>query len=537
MKLRPIHPDARVFLAALALCIVVALPGAFTRGTYWDATVGNIHQAVFLHETGFDYHRLFFEEPQYGYGGARTYPFSIYPPAQAALMAVVRHPAAWIALNHLAGFLLAAGCALTAFRIVRENFPALDPRLAAAALATNPFFLSQASAINMEISVLLGGMLGLRAFLRGRAWRAAGWLVAACWIKQSLLPLILVLGVAQLLRARRWRDVPAALGFFAAYKGFTAMEIWGASTLHQAGVVDWNMQSQRLLSWRDIVDFTWITFSRVPDLMLMAFACLIPGIPLLLAAIVAGGLRAPPGLVSRLRGLRDGLRARPALVIGAGCALLALAANLLIKINLPRYVFSAMPGLFLGMVGMLALLPRRVSSGLLALWAALNLVNLHGWIPRTVFSPMAEARGEVPEHLRANGFILERSLEWFADERLQARAARLIEEKYPGRVVVTHWPLMHQFVSPWCGYVRQPLRVMASHWHSMGWAGVRHYWHVYGNETARAGVDPKTFLWVWTDNVFSRPEPSPAGRRTLETLREGNLKIEFYEYDGWPVAK
>ena len=66
---------------------------------------------------------------------------------------------------------------------------------------------------------------------------------------------------------------------------------------------------------------------------------------------------------------------------------------------------------------------------------------------------------------------------------------------------------------------------------------MRHYWHVYGNETARAGVDPKTFLWVWTDNVFSRPEPSPAGRRTLETLREGNLKIEFYEYDGWPVAK
>ncbi len=538
MRLPPCSETARVFLAALLVCILAGLPRSFTRGTYWDGSVGVMNQSLFLHDTGMDYGRLFYQEKQYAYGGARTYPFSIYPPAQAVLMAATRSPALWLGLNHLLHFAAAAGCVALMFRLVREHLPGINPRLAAGVMVTNAFFLSQANAINLEMPVMLCCVLALRAFLRERPGRAAGWIVAASLVKASLLPFALSLGVLQLLRARRWREALAALPFFAFVWGYRKMEVLGSRGFPGNDLSkDWTLQTGRLTTWRDAVDFTWLSFSRVPDLVLMAGICL----ALCTAAALWRAGRAardqPGGAVARAVAAWRGLSDRPWLLIAAAAGANALLFNLLVKINLPRYLFTQLPPLLLGMFALLALLPRRVGGVVLGGWIALNLLNLHGWIPRTFFGPIAAARGETPEHLRANGFILERSLEWFADERLQARAARLLEEKYPDRIVVAPWPLLHHFASPWYGYVRTARPVMASHWHAMGWAGVRHYWEVYGDERARAGADPARFLWVWTDNVFSKPEPSPERRRTLETLREGDVQIEFYEYDGWPAPR
>lgn len=316
------------------------------------------------------------------------------------------------------------------------------------------------------------------------------------------------------------------------------MEELGSRGLHQNDLSkDWSFQTQRLASWRDAVDFTWLSLSRTPDLVLMAGACMVLCSAAALWRAGRAAANRPGRLGARFVAAWRGLSDRPWLLIAAAAGLNALLFNLLIKINLPRYLFVNFPPLLLGMFALLSALRRRTASAALGLWIALNLVNLHGWIPRTVFGPIAAARGEVPEHFRANGFILERSLEWFADERLQARAARLLEEKYPDRIIVAPWPLLHHFASPWYGYVRTARPVLASHWQAMGWAGVRHYWQEYGRTGVRAVADPSKFLWVWMDNVFSKPEPSPVRRRTLETLREGDLRIEFFEYDGWPVPR
>mgnify|MGYP003586006103 CR=1 FL=1 len=538
MRLFPRTETARVFLAAMLACIVAGWPESFTRGTYWDGTVGVMHQAVFLHETGMDYSRLFYQEAQYAFGGARTYPFSVYPPAQALLMSATRSPALWLALNHLLVFAAAAGCVTLMFRIVRQHLPGVNARLAAAVMVSQAFFLSQANAINLEIPVMLGGTLALHAFLGRRPWAAAGWLVAASLIKLSLLPFALVLGAIQLLRARRWREALAALPFFALVWGFRKIEAVGSRGFHMNDLSkDWSFQTQRLTTWREVIDQTWLSFSRVPDLVLMAGACLVLcGVAALWHAMRAGRSQ-PGGTDAKALAAWRGLSERPWLLIAAAAGGNALLFNLLIKMNLPRYLFVNFPMLLPGMFALLALLPRRWSSAALGLWLAVNLINLHGWIPRTVFGPIAIARGQQPEHLTANGFILERSLEGLADLRLQTRAARLLEEKYADRIIVAPWPLLHQFASPWFGHVRKPLRVMSSHWPSLGWAGVRQYWYVHGAEEARRGVDPSQFVWVWMDNVFARPEPSEQGRRTIETLREGDLKIEFFVYDDWPVPK
>ncbi len=538
MRLIPRNETTRVFLAAMLVCIVAGLPRSFSRGTYWDGSVGVMHQSLFLQETGMDYARLFYQEGQYGYGGARTYPFSVYPPAQAVLMAATRSPALWLALNHLLQFAAAAGCVTLMFRMTREHLPGVNPRLAAGVMVSQSFFLSQANAINLEMPVMLGCTLALHAFFGRRPWTSAGWVMAATWIKLSLMPFSLVLGVVQLLRARRWREAFAALPFFAVVWGFKKMSALGSRGFHQNDVSrDWSFQTQRLATWRDAVDFTWLSLSRVPDLVLMAGACLVLCTAAALWRAAKAAKEQPGGADAKALAAWRGLSDRPWLLIAAAAGLNALLFNLLVKINLPRYLLINFPMLLIGVFALLAFLPRRWSATALVLWIALNLVNLHGWIPRTVFGPIAAARGEVPEHLRANGFILERSLEWFADERLQARAARLLEEKYPDRIAVAPWPLLHHFASPWYGYVKTPRPVMASHWQSMGWAGVRHYWRVYGPAKAREGVDPGRFLWVWTDNVFSKPEPSADRRRTLETLREGDLTIRFFEYDGWPEAR
>ena len=518
-----------VFLISLAVLVLSGLPHPFTWPSYWDGTVGPMAQAVWLHQHNFDYHALVHEVPGYFWGGPRVYLWSVYPPFLALIMRLTGSPAVFFPVIHLLHYLMAAGCVVIATDLARRFAPRVPVWVAPVLMLSHPFFLTQAAAVNLEMPVLLCALLAIRAYWSDRIPASLLWTLAGCAVKASILPVAVAAAVAFLVaRARGPDGVFRAVALGAPYALMYVLAILEKFLVHMPGDDADPFAWERLLQWQAWVVMGSQALGRTPDLILAGLGLLFTGLVLAARAL-------------RDRGCPWSER-RAALELPvwllAGCGLL-IVVNICLPRVLPRYSFSFYPILLCGFL-LVSARVRPAAWGVAAgLWVGLNLSNLHGAVARACERATAPLLwgGRTPpsEAVANNGHILERSFECREDIALQQEVARVLKSEFPDRIIVTTWPLLHQFRNPWFGHVGKRLNVMASHRPGMQWDGVESYWAFEKANPDHGGRAPGDFVWVWTDNVFAHPRPQEAARIPLREVRVGQRTALIFTYSDWPV--
>ena len=143
------------FVSALLLPFVIVAfdPEFFRQPPYWDSVIGVIRESLWLLDNQWDYKKLFFEEPGFSAGGARTYGLSLYPLLASILIASLGPSAAYTVL-HLLSLLTGAGVAYYFTSMLQKaGYRPSEAWLFSLALICWPLFRTQSVAINMEIFI------------------------------------------------------------------------------------------------------------------------------------------------------------------------------------------------------------------------------------------------------------------------------------------------------------------------------------------------------------------------------------------------
>ncbi len=175
-----------------------------------------------------------------------------------------------------------------------------------------------------------------------------------------------------------------------------------------------------------------------------------------------------------------------------------------IIIILPRYFLLCLPVLLFGLISLMVRYFKRtwlIRSGILIL-TGLFLYNLSGRL--------------YPAYPKNDGFILERSLEYMDDMRLNIQLAKRLEEKYADTTIITSWPYIQMLVLPQLGYVTKPLNAVTI-------SGPLSY----GPFTKAAAT--KDTVWVYGPNCFSGMYGYyPHEDELVETISKGERQVVIF---------
>lgn len=417
---------------------------------YWDAAMGLFYEADFLVRSGFDYRRLWLQEPQFLRGGPAIYLLSVLPTFIALLTTALGEPERVFLAYRLFTMGCAAAAILGVFAWVRPRAGGLAAACVAAALATSPPFAVQMELLGMETPLAAATLLVAWLACRERHFAAAACAVGAFLLKPSGLMVCasLVAYVAAstallwTVRDPRWRK-GRLLGLSAA----------GATLALLLAAV---RRLQYLPNHDEVVGF----FDLQRGLRLLADSALwcpdVAALVLLAALVSAGWLvaraRRPesPGLLAALRALA----VEEPVVLFAWTLLLGGLAGYAYTYVLPRYfvLVLTLAAIVLGRLGFASARVRPVGALAAALLVAVNLWNADGRLYPQIAGDQASDR--------RTGAILERSREYLADHRANIRACEILAEN-PRRVVIAPNPFVHFLSIPSLGYVREPLEGFA----------------------------------------------------------------------------
>jgi hypothetical protein len=427
----------RIF--ALAFVIVGAVHAECAQDPpYWDALMGAFAQGHWLATRSFSPITLMRDAGAFDDGGACVYPFSAYPWIVGALEAGGLAPSTVFLVLHLVSFAAAAAIVAALFELARD---AVGPGLAAlvaAALMAQPMFRALACQMNMDMPLAACTLLSVLALARGRFRAACAWSIAALLVKPTAIILIGANIAALALRLVRpawfgaqedgtWkRRVRVALIVHACLFAVFVAELAVASHFDKStpGVTLFGGTAQFL------VRRLW----TLPEF----------GIALGLFLLFA------PWIGARVaRGGADPLE------IDLGLLLLSFTGFYCQYENvLPRYFLQVWPALLAALVlcGLRQLrVPRRSIGALLVLFAAFGIVNAHGRFHPTRWAEWREPGS--PRPLVSNdGWLLERSMEYRDDLRLDLELARRLEP-HRGELVTAGWPVLQLLAIPRLGYV------------------------------------------------------------------------------------
>jgi hypothetical protein len=175
---------------------------------------------------------------------------------------------------------------------------------------------------------------------------------------------------------------------------------------------------------------------------------------------------------------------------------------------LPRYFLYSLPFLLYGAVAgvqAVAIKPYRI-AGLLMLTGGMFLANLRGQY--------------YPAVTTHDGFLLERSLEYLDDMRLNISLAKRLETQYYDVTIVTSYPYAHMFALPEMGYVTRPLAAVTID------GPLRH-----GGAAYRAALAASTrdTVWVYAPNCFSsRYAYYPHEDRLIEAVSHAGRQVLIF---------
>lgn len=516
-RLVPVH----VFAAAACLLLVVHADALFDP-PYWDTLVGPFPQGLWLARNGFDVVGLLTEQPTCPQGGPNVYPFSVYPLLVASLYAVELAPPGVFFVLHLVSIASAATCAAASYSIARRNLDAPLAVLATLTLVSAPLFQSLATQLNMDMPLCACTCLALDALDRQRCASAWGWALAALLVHPRGVVVVLAqcvaFGVCAVWpsRARRmlWSEPEAASRlarrWAAAHLGL--LVLFGAELLLQAEL---STMMPHVGAFAGFAAFVRTALVLLPEFGVL-FGCAV------IAALL--GLRASAGWRA----------------FHLACFVLAFLAFFgQVTTCLPRYFLQAYPHVLLILLGLLPRTPRATAcgAGLLALAILANGINHAGRLYAPVPSGWS-VPGRAAEGLPSNdGHVLERSMEYRDDLRLNLDIARHLEHLDRGRTVVAaNWPLPYLLAVPEFGYVTRAWRTSSQNLPlSFDALGIP-FRDLYDTSVRpyrkRLDVD---VVWVLVPNVFVLPRLAVQPRIDVVTavLERGEHRAFVLRRVGW----
>ncbi len=148
------------FALCVFLFLIVSKFNVLFYPPYGDAIGGPFIEGWWLAKHNFDYVQLF-HQPGYNFGGPKVYMFSIYPTYLAILLKLIPYTKAFLVVNHLIVYLMAALTVAFTREIILRDHDTRVATLTSLVLLALPIFQSQTEAINMELPYLFFSIISV----------------------------------------------------------------------------------------------------------------------------------------------------------------------------------------------------------------------------------------------------------------------------------------------------------------------------------------------------------------------------------------
>jgi hypothetical protein len=458
---RHIKPNEFVVVFLVALVALLAFrPESLFNPPYWDAILGPFYEGYWLADHNFDYVWLARYEPDYGKEGARVYFFTIYPGIQAILAKVIPEVGPRLFILHMITRLLAAGAVSSFYRLLRRTFSVSYAVMGALVFVSCPLFLSQVTMINMEIFLVIATLAAWNRFLDGRHIQAAVCMIAAYAVKFSSVYVACGFLALYVLTQLKTKKDLLRLAFYAAPLGFFFVQSILGSFLFtdplQGGGLDLeNFQQKKL------VPIVKSMYTQSPVLFMMAaLSLLVAAVYVVVVVFSRIELRARWLSWGPWNNLRAVIAEHASVFLCLGLGVVFAFVSISYGHFLPRYFFLQLPMTLTPFFLVGRFRKNQLMMPICISLIAVQVINHRGFIDRKLSDVHEDGN---------NGFILERSMEYEADMKMNREMCRWLEEHYADTPIIASWPITHMLTDPRLGYVTKPMHVVcatrsAYHW-------------------------------------------------------------------------
>jgi hypothetical protein len=467
--------DTKPFLIAVFTYLFLTKFEILFYPPYGDAIGGPFAEAIWLSHNNFNFVGLF-HQPDFIHGGPKVYLFTFYPAYLAFLMGIMPSVKTFLFVNHLLVFLYAAVIIAYFRKIAGLITDDKKSMLMALLILSLPIFQSQAEAINMEIPVLLFGVLSIHALMHKRIKAACLFSIVAVMVKGYAITIagtVFVVGMMlfffdEKLRFRFQTIFWSVLAFAA----LMAQGLASYAVFNEGGEVDMIGLFQGWDSFK-IFLLTYAYFAAAAGFLAIFLMDCFKQKRSFSQALAQSISKHYSGLV----------------IFAAAAAWYVVFLNSFTVS--PRYQLLLMPFAFFSLVYLLIIIPsaRRWLTVTLSFAVAFSWMTTYG---------LLYERLEGNDHV-----LLERSLEYRHDMELNLKFIKEIQEEYSDFVIGAPFVYAQMFALPELGYVREAREVVV---YGMPC--------VYGNIKTfdgLASMNVARTIWIGLDRLMSRELEYPMG--------------------------
>jgi hypothetical protein len=417
--------SARKFgIAVFAYLLLTKLEVLFFP-PYGDAIGGPFAEAIWLKHNGLNYAGLL-HQPGYAMGGPKVYFFSIYPTYLALTMMLIPNIKLFFVTHHLLVFAMVA-VSVSLFReISARAFSAQVAILLSLVLLYMPVIQSQTEAINMEMAYTFFIMISAHALIKKEFGRASLMAMTAVLIKgigQFSCAAVLLVGV---------------LGWLAGDPEFRRNKkifLWWLGLLVMMGLA---LSVKFLIKDQHVSAGMVRLFAGWPSLKIFFISRLYLGaLCIVLVALLIEKFAKKITLPQKY----------DLFVMLIFCTMWFLLFMNFFAVS-PRYRISVYPFLIYLVFYALAILIRPGILRQVCLFAV-------------IFAALFYSYGKFePSTIENDHVILERSLEYRADLKLNQLIVKTVQDKYDKYLVGAPFIIAQLLAVPELGYATKPLHVM-----------------------------------------------------------------------------
>ncbi len=411
-------------LAVLVYLVVVKWEVLFFP-LYGDAIGGPFAEALWLAQHNFDYVGLF-HQPGYAAGGPKVYFFTIYPMYLAMLMKIFPWPKVFLFMAHGMAFGFAAVLITFLRDLIRKISTAEDAILLSLAVLFVPIVQSQVEAVNMEVPCLIFAFLSVYFLIEKRIY-LAGWMAILSMCVKGIGVFagagFFVVVAFWFFQDRELRFNFKILAWAVVVIGFSALALWFKYLINDQHVSIGGVNFFK--GWESLHQF---------DIAILFY--------------LAGG--------SFLLGTLGVVLMRPPRFRESYFALLIMFIFVCMWFMLFLNFYSISPRYRVAVYPFVACCVF-FTLNLLIPWARLR----QGVIGAAIVWLLLHSYG-YPTNLgdERNHVLLERSLEYRIDLKLNQKLAKMIEDRYSEFMIGAPFTLAQMLAIPEAGYVHKKLDVM-----------------------------------------------------------------------------
>lgn len=479
--------------------------------------IGPWKEAEFLNRTNFDYHRLWYEEPDFSYGGSRTYVTSALPTIIAIGMRVLPGGPPLFVVFHLMSILSAAVTGVVLYRLIVNQVGIVVGLLTCLALFTNPLFSGQTYVTGMELPMTAFGMVAIWFTCHRRYYLAALAAAAAFFMKASgvVFSLAIVTYLLLLLitnpRLRKDRSLWAALAMNALLTGLQYAFIRAAGSVSNLRTEE-NQHAATSLKSLPV----WS-----PDFLLVviiAFAGTLLWLTyrLLKTPVDPQKTVCDTGPLPTLNGI---LNDKPFLTLAWIVLLGGLAANETVAV-IPRYLVFLLPFLYAAFVLFLAQLVsmRSVAVTATAVLIYFNVMNTHG----TLYPSLVDVYGT---ELARTGALIDRTHEVIDDHQANLAAMQALSLLAPYEDVIAGRPYLDFIAIPEMGYPQTAATVYGANSYPDEFTNVHDIDEILDTPPLNPIFVVVGNSWLHLDGLFDIPRPEPEDKILFTDEQDSPLII------------